>query len=54
MKLIAQKEELSRLKNDKRLEERVRKVTSVRVLIVATFTMSKREINKRLGVWNDN
>ena len=46
MKLIAQKEELSRLKNDKRLEERVRKVTSMRVLIVATFTMSKREINK--------
>ena len=53
MKLIAQKEELTRLKKDKRLEESVRKVeddtaemqmdikvTSVRVLIVATSTLS--------------
>jgi len=53
MKLIAKKEELSRLKKDKRLEDRVRKieddtaemqmdikVTSVRVLIVATSTLS--------------
>ena len=49
MKLIAQKEELTRLKKDKRLADRVRKieddtaemqmdikVTSIRVLIVAT------------------
>ena len=53
MKLIAQKEELTRLKKDKRLADRVRKieddtaemqmdikVTSVRVLIVATSTLS--------------
>ena len=53
MKLIAQKEELTRLKKDKRLEESVRKVeddtaemqmdikvTSVRVLLVATCTSS--------------
>ena len=53
MKLIAQKEELTRLKKDKRLADRVRKieddtaemqmdikVTSVRVLIVATCTSS--------------
>ena len=53
MKLIAQKEELTRLKKEKRLEDRVRKieddtaetqmdikVTSVRVLIVATCTSS--------------
>ena len=53
MKLIAKKEELSRLKKDKRLEDRVRKieddtaemqmdikVISVRVLIVATCSSS--------------
>ena len=53
MKLIAQKEELTRLKKDKRLEESVRKVEydtaemqmdikviSVRVLIVATCSSS--------------
>ena len=53
MKLIAKKEELSRLKKDKRLADRVRKieddtaemqmdikVTSVRVLLVATCTSS--------------
>jgi len=53
MKLIAQKEELTRLKKDKRLADRVRKieddtaemqmdikVISVRVLIVATCSSS--------------
>ena len=53
MKLIAQKEELTRLKKDKRLEESVRKVEddtaemqmdikviSMRVLIVATCSSS--------------
>ena len=53
MKIIEQKQELAKLKKDKRMEDRLRKiqddteeiqmdikVTSVRVLIVATCTSS--------------
>ena len=53
MKIIEQKQELAKLKKDKRMEDRVRKieddteeiqmdimVTNVRVLIVATCTSS--------------